>query len=338
MKSLFNADDITDREIESLFFLTAQMKSLFLKESPKKDSEPLSISIGSSKKPSFASLSEALLYLREKSFLLLQAFFEPSTRTRISFEVAARKLGLSVMTEDFVSRSSSQDKGEVPADTLDVLEAMRPDLLVVRWDGNEDIKKKLKDFSFPFINAGAGLEAHPTQALLDVFSLQELRGHRGKNQKKILEGEKVLIVGDVCHSRVAFSQKLLFERLGAQVAICAPKLFVTQHPLWKFWAKTTFFPHLKEGLKWCSVCVALRWQEERHSPLLKKEFKLHSFQLNEESLKELSSDSLIFHPGPIIWGKEISASMKRDPRLQALRQVENGVFLRMALLFKMILD
>lgn len=344
--SLFTTKDLTDSQIKKIFQLTFQLKCHFLEKKEKSQSwtDVPDIYDSSSFLINESSLSETLLRLKEKSLLVLQAFFEPSTRTKISFEIAAQRLGLSVLTQDFVFSSSSQQKGESLTDTLEVLVSMRPDLFVIRYDGSENIKNKLKSLSCPLINAGAGQEAHPTQALLDAFTIEEVRRKRGKISKseKILEGEKILFVGDICHSRVASSQKLLFERLGAQVAVTGPAPLIKEHSNWeKSWKNCVFFPQLKEGLKWCTVCVALRWQNERHSSsfqrnLQKQGLNLKAFQLNHETIKALSSQCLILHPGPVNWGKEMSLSLKENSRFQALKQVTNGVFLRMSLLFFML--
>ena len=337
--SLFSTKDLTDSQIEHAFQLTYQFKCHFLETKKNQHSKPFLETLEKGE----ASFSKKLLKLKQNSFLVLQAFFEPSTRTKVSFEMAARRLGLSVFTQDFILSSSSQKKGESLLDSLEVLEAMKPDLFIVRYDGSKEIKKKLQTLSCPFINAGAGNEAHPTQALLDAFTVQELRTKKGEGKvlKKDLKGEKVLLVGDVFHSRVAASQKLLFERLGAQVALSIPERLREEFSSVLPFKGLRFFSKLSEGLRWCSFCVALRWQEERHSDSFKKllqkeENNLLSFQLNQTSIKDLSSNALILHPGPVNWGKEMDISLKLHPRFQALRQITNGVFLRMSLLFLML--
>ena len=310
--SLLHIEDIKETQIQELFSLTRQLKEQF---------------------KNGVRNHQIKAQREKKSFVLVQAFLEPSTRTRISFEIAAKRLGVSVINQDFLS-TSSLIKGESIVDTLKVIEAMDPDLLVIRYDGSKEVHECLKSLCFPSINGGAGRREHPTQALLDAFTVMEVKGK--------IKGQNILIVGDICHSRVASSDKLLFERLGANVAVSSPKFLWERDPFWK---DIPFFQKFEEGLKWCDVCVLLRWQRERHSvelldnyPRLLREEGVSElfYQMNDEKAQNLSKESIILHPGPVIWGREMSASMKYDSRCQILRQVTNGVYLRMALIAIML--
>ena len=252
------------------------------------------------------------------------AFFEPSTRTRLSFQMAAHRLGMRTVSLDNVAVSSIS-KGETLSDTVRNLAAMKPDLLIVRSGENPELDETLQELPMPVINAGSGTAEHPTQALLDAYTIQEFRGQ--------LSGERVLITGDVLHSRVANSNLILLSKLGAEVAYCAPEEFIPHRENWRDVKK---FTDLREGMKWATVCMCLRIQKERHHlhhsiGLSMAEYR-ERFRIGTAQLKEFAKDGILLHPGPVIRGIEISSKALQDERCKVLDQVTNGVFMRAALL------
>jgi aspartate carbamoyltransferase catalytic subunit len=252
------------------------------------------------------------------------AFFEPSTRTRLSFQMAAIRLGLHFTSIENLAVTSIS-KGETFADTILNLAAMQSDALVVRSGENPELDECLMDLSIPVINAGSGVTDHPTQALLDAFTIQECRGK--------VAGERVVIVGDVLHSRVANSNLRLLRRLGAEVAYCAPDEFIPHREDWKAVKK---FSSLAEAMKWATVCMVLRIQKERHQldqPIgLSMADYRQRFRIGHAQMKDFAADGIVLHPGPVIRGIEISSTVLADTRSKVLQQVTNGVFIRAALL------
>ncbi len=245
-------------------------------------------------------------------------FFEASTRTRMSFETACARLGIYPMRLD-AKKGSSLEKGETYEDTILNVNAMKPAFLVIRCGDEldlEDIRKKVKT---PILNAGWGKRGHPTQALLDAYTI---RKHFGT-----LEGQKVLIVGDVRHSRVASSHFELAAKLGYEVALCGPKEFLPEK------TEVKVFSSLKEGLKWATAAMALRVQLERHEGVYSLTDYRREFGFTAENLKILSSSALIMHPGPINQGTELDSDVLQDPRCRVLDQVSNGVLIRQALIY-----
>lgn len=248
-------------------------------------------------------------------------FAEPSTRTRVSFETACDRLGVKKVSLGL--DRSSVAKGETLEDTITTLSSLRPDALVFR-------SKKLKfnlpqDYPIPIINAGLGTQSHPTQALADLMTIQD---HRNQ-----IKGEKVLIVGDVRHSRVANSNFKLLNRFGAEVAYCSPADFTPSDDLWKDVKK---FENLDEGVKWASILICLRVQEERHENIGPIGFSIaeyrDKFRIGYNQVKLFNSSGIILHPGPVVRGVEISNFALRDPRCRILSQVENGLYIRLALM------
>lgn len=250
-------------------------------------------------------------------------FLEPSTRTRISFQTAAYRLGLDSFVFDSVS-SSSLIKGESLPDTLKNIAAMLPDLMVLRYGNSPDVDATLPDLGCPIINAGSGTTEHPTQALLDAFTIQEALGE--------LRGKKVLIVGDVVHSRVANSNLRLLTARGVEVAVCGPKSMLPQEEPWDGVRK---FTNLKEAASWCDVLMGLRIQTERHGDK-SESFALaeyrDNFQVKQEHLKLMGPKGLLMHPGPVIHGVEFSPQVLQNPQCLVLTQVTNGMFVRAALM------
>ena len=250
-------------------------------------------------------------------------FAEPSTRTRVSFETACDRLGVKKVSLGL--DRSSVAKGETLEDTLTILKALGPDALVFRSKKLKFDAKDLESSSIPLINAGLGTDSHPSQSLADAMTILENKGQ--------VKGEKVLIVGDVLHSRVAHSNLKLLGRLGAEVAYCSPKGLAPNKDLW---GHLKNFEDLDEGVKWASVLVSLRVQEERHKDLNPIGFSVaeyrDKFRIGYDQVNIFSPEGIILHPGPVIRGVEISNFALRDGRCRILDQVENGLYIRLALL------
>jgi len=253
--------------------------------------------------------------------LLITLFFEASTRTRSSFEVAAKRLGAAVVHLD-PSRSSAK-KGESLEDTFANLCAMEPDGVIIRHVENKAPQMLANMQITSVINAGAGNYAHPTQALLDLFTMVE---HFGE-----IKGKTIAIVGDIVSSRVASSGIRLFTRMGMHVILVAPKPFMPESDLPQY-------ENLEDVLDKVDIIMSLRAQLERHSsPLFDNynEYARH-YCINHDRLGE--RDILVMHPGPVMRNIDISDAMLVDPRCKVLTQVKNGVFMRMAILKLLLLD
>jgi aspartate carbamoyltransferase catalytic subunit len=267
--------------------------------------------------------------LRGKTVVNL--FFEDSTRTRISFETAAKRLSADVI--NFSAKGSSVSKGESLKDTAQTLQAMGADAVVIRH-GSSGAAKRLADTQWiqaAVINAGDGTHEHPTQALLDAFTIkQHLR-----NNEKDLAGVKVLIVGDILHSRVARSNVLLLTKLGAQVTLVAPPTLlpvgVSDWPV-----KISY--DLDAEIPKCDVVMMLRIQLERMNDSFFPSSQEYSkrFGLNSVRLAKLSKSAIVMHPGPMNRGLEISAESADDLKSVIIDQVKNGVAIRMAVLYELL--
>lgn len=257
-------------------------------------------------------------------------FFEASTRTFMSFQMAVIRLGHQVLTLD-IGAGSSILKGETEEDTVANVAAMGPDAIVIRYNRSAGLEKLLPTLPIPVISAGIGVSSHPTQALLDAYTIFESRGS--------VRGEKVLIVGDVAHSRVARSNFDVLTKLGAEIGVCGPDRFL---PSADEVPGVKIFKSLNEALEWPTVVMGLRVQLERHEdPKLKgrsiEDYKSEyhaEFGLNGARLKKLRPDAIILHPGPINHGVEFAPEVVEDPRSRVLDQVKNGVLIRAALLSK----
>ena len=267
--------------------------------------------------------------LRGKTVVNL--FFEDSTRTRISFETAAKRLSADVI--NFSAKGSSVSKGESLKDTAQTLQAMGADAVVIRH-GSSGAAKRLADTQWiqaAVINAGDGTHEHPTQALLDAFTIkQHLR-----NNKKDLSGVKILIVGDILHSRVARSNVLLLTKLGAQVTLVAPPtLFPVGVSDWP--VKISY--DLDQEISKCDVVMMLRIQLERMNDSFFPSSQEYSkrFGLNSVRLAKLSKSAIVMHPGPMNRGLEISAESADDLKSVVIDQVKNGVAIRMAVLYELL--
>ena len=261
--------------------------------------------------------------------LVIQLLFaEPSTRTRASFEVACGKLGIA-STSLWNLHFSSMAKGETIEDTLQCLIALKPNMIVLRCGEFKSADAFLRSSPVPVINAGLGATEHPTQALVDAFTIQE-------SLSKI-KGEKVLIVGDILHSRVANSNLKLLDRLGAKLGVCAPEELSPKDT--QAWKEVVRFDSLKTGLKWADVIMCLRVQRERHS-LRNIGFSMaeyrDKYRIGQEEMDLFRSDGILLHPGPAVRGVEISNHALDDPRCQIVTQVEHGSYVRSAIISLML--
>jgi aspartate carbamoyltransferase catalytic subunit len=253
-------------------------------------------------------------------------FFEPSTRTRLSFETAAYRLGVSATIME--PESSSLTKGETLSDTVLNVAAMKPDAIVVRWGSTEELNDVLPSLKIPVVNAGSGTLAHPTQALLDAYTIMRERGK--------VRGERVLIVGDIRHSRVAHSNFDVLTKLGAEVGVCGPDHFL---PTSKMPYKLNMFRTLEEGVRWATVCMGLRIQLERHDSADIKDrlAEYHAkWGFTPKVLQSFSDTGILMHPGPINHGVEFDSRVLYDRRSRVLEQVQNGVVIRAAILSRIL--
>ncbi len=253
---------------------------------------------------------------------IVNLFFEASTRTRISFEFAEKRL--SADTVSIASSGSSVQKGETLVDTARNLEAMRIDMVVIRHGASGAARFLAERIESNVINAGDGTHEHPTQGLLDLLTL---RDHFGS-----LEGLRVCIVGDVLHSRVARSNIWGLQKMGAQVAVCGPKSLLP-HAIAEF--GVTVFPRVEEAIEWAQALNILRLQLERmtsgYIPSLREYNRV--FGVTRERLERAPRDVLIMHPGPMNRGVEIDSDVADGPHSVILNQVTNGVAVRMAVLY-----
>ncbi|CAN5642940.1 aspartate carbamoyltransferase catalytic subunit [soil metagenome] len=249
-------------------------------------------------------------------------FFENSTRTRLSFELAEKRLSADVV--NFSASGSSVSKGETLIDTVNNILAMKVDMVVMRHPKPGAAVFLSKYVSANIINAGDGTHEHPTQALLDAFSIREKLGS--------VEGKKVVIVGDILHSRVALSNIICLQKLGAEVMVCGPATLIPRY-LKDLGVKVEL--NLSKALEWCDVANMLRIQLERQDiryfPSLREYVMLYG--LNREKLESLKKPITIMHPGPINRGVEITSDVADSGQSIILDQVENGVAIRMAVLF-----
>jgi aspartate carbamoyltransferase catalytic subunit len=258
--------------------------------------------------------------LRGKTVVNL--FFEPSTRTRTSFELAAKRLSADVI--NFSPSTSSIVKGETLVDTARNIESMQADIIVLRHSSPGAAENLARAVRSSVINAGDGWHEHPTQALLDVFTIKEKKGR--------VEGLTVVIVGDVAHSRVARSNILALTKLGAEVRVVAPP---TMLPLFIEQFGVTVFYHLDEALIGADVIIMLRLQRERLGQALLPSIREYAklFCLTPERLKLAKPEAIVMHPGPLNRGVEISPSVADSAAAVILDQVTNGVSVRMALMY-----
>lgn len=249
-------------------------------------------------------------------------FFENSTRTRISFELAEKRLGADVV--NFSASSSSLKKGETLVDTVNNILAMKVDMIVMRHPKPGSCLFLSKHIDVSIINAGDGAHEHPTQALLDTYSIREALGE--------VKNKKVVIIGDILHSRVALSNIFCLQKLGAEVMVCGPTTLIPKY-IASLGVKVEC--NLKKALEWCDVANMLRIQLERQEiayfPSLREYTMLYG--VNKEMLNGLNKKITIMHPGPINRGVEITSDVADSKQSIILDQVENGVAVRMAILY-----
>ena len=258
--------------------------------------------------------------LRGKTVINL--FFEPSTRTRTSFEIAGKRLSADVI--NIVGSSSSAVKGENFIDTALNLEAMHPDIMIVRHALSGAVEMISQFIECPIINAGDGYHEHPTQALLDLYTIRE--------SKRNLEGLNVVIVGDIAHSRVVRSNIYAMKTMGMNVKLIGPPTMIPLE-IEKMGVSVSYY--LEDAIPNADVIMMLRLQKERQSKYLLSSIREYSnlYCLTSKFLEKAKDDVLIFHPGPVNRGIEISLDVMESDRSLILNQVTNGVALRMALMY-----
>lgn len=257
---------------------------------------------------------------------IINLFFEPSTRTLISFEIAAKRLGADIINMNI--EGSSLRKGETLSDTADTLNSMNPDLVIIRHSISGAINEISSRLKCPIISAGEGSIEHPTQALLDAFTIQD----KGKNFKDIV----VSICGDIEHSRVARSNYYLLKKMGAKIRFVAPEYFMPKN-IQDF--DVEYFDNLEKGIDSSDVVMMLRIQKERidNTELPSVDDYYQSFGLTYEKLKKAKNNVIVMHPGPINRNIEIESSLADDLSKSVINeQVENGVSVRMACLAMMV--
>lgn len=254
------------------------------------------------------------------------AFFEASTRTRISFTTAAARLGADTMA--LQAEASSLKKGESLIDTVRTLEAMRPDGIVIRHSSSGAPEFVARRLEVPVINAGDGMHEHPTQALLDALTIRDRKGR--------LEDWNVTILGDILHSRVARSNIHLLSKFGVRITLCGPAMWVPRE-LERLAPNLRRTVCLEDALDGADVVMVLRVQTERlHEPALAAEEYVLRYQLTEKRLRLARPDALVLHPGPMIRGLEIDSAVADGPQSAVLEQVTNGLAVRMGLLYHLI--
>lgn len=261
-----------------------------------------------------------------KGRTIVNLFFEASTRTRTSFELAAKRLGADAVS--IAAQSSSVSKGESLVDTLNTLGAMRPDAIIMRHSASGAPHFLQRHLSIPIINAGDGTHEHPTQALLDARTILD-RGAK-------LEGLRVAIIGDIAHSRVARSNVHLLSKFGADIVLCGPASLLPKE-LKDLAPGVTLTTNMTEAIQDAGVIMMLRVQLERqHEAAFPAAEYFQFYGLRLDQLKLARPDVIVMHPGPINRGREISSEVADSQRSAILNQVENGISVRMAVLEKVL--
>lgn len=257
-----------------------------------------------------------------RDITIANLFFENSTRTRLSFELAEKRLSADVV--NFSAASSSVNKGETLVDTVNNILAMKVDMVVMRHPNPGAGVFLSKHIDASIINAGDGAHEHPTQALLDAYSIREKYGE--------VKGKKIVIVGDILHSRVALSNIFTLLKLGAEVKVCGPNSLIPKH-VKSLGVKVE--PNLKNALEWCDIANMLRVQHERmdNSYFPSTREYVQQYGLNKSILDTLKNPITIMHPGPINRGVEITSDVADSEHSIILNQVENGVAVRMAVIY-----
>ncbi len=298
VKHLLGIKDLTKEDIELIFSQADEFKEVL--------NRPIK------KVPSLRDVTIANL------------FFENSTRTRLSFELAEKRLSADIV--NFSASTSSVKKGETLVDTVNNILAMKVDMVVMRHSAPGSCLFLSKHIDAAIVNAGDGTHEHPTQALLDAYSIREKLGS--------LKGKKVAIIGDITHSRVALSNIYCLKKLGAEVMVCGPSTMIPKH-IQSLGVKVEH--SLRNALEWCDVANMLRIQLERQEvsvpyfPSL-REYSMQ-YGLTKEILEGLSKKVVVMHPGPINRGVEITSEVADHTQSIILEQVENGVAIRMAVIY-----
>ena len=257
-----------------------------------------------------------------RDITIANLFFENSTRTKLSFELAEKRLSADII--NFSASSSSVSKGETLVDTANNILSMKVDMIVMRHPHPGAAEFLSSKTNTTIINAGDGTHEHPTQALLDAYSIREKYGD--------VKGKKIAIIGDIKHSRVAISNIFALQKLGAEVMVCGPTTLIPKH-IHKFGIIVEH--NLEKALEWCDVANMLRIQLERQEiqyfPSIREYVSLYG--LNMEKLNKLSKSITVLHPGPINRGVEITSDVADSNQSIILNQVENGVAIRMAVIY-----
>jgi aspartate carbamoyltransferase catalytic subunit len=257
---------------------------------------------------------------------VVNLFFEASTRTRTSFEIAAKRLGADLISITAVA--SSVSKGESLVDTLNTLAAMRPDAIVMRHSASGAPHFLSRYLPIPIVNAGDGTHEHPTQALLDALTIIDRRG--------TLEGLRVAIIGDIAHSRVARSNIFLLSKFGAQVVLCGPASLLPRE-IGRLAPGVELATDMLKAIRDVDVIMMLRVQLERqHEPAFPVNEYFQFFGLRPEHIELANANLIVMHPGPINRGREISSEVADSQRSVILNQVENGIAIRMAVLERVL--
>ena len=254
---------------------------------------------------------------------IVNLFYENSTRTRISFELAEKRLGADAI--NFSASASSVSKGETLLDTVNNILSMKVDMVVMRHSASGAPHFLAKHIPAAIINAGDGINEHPTQALLDALSITERLGS--------LEGKRVVLVGDIMHSRVALSNIYLLNKMGAEVMVAGPPTLIPKYIAEALNVRVEY--DIKKALQWCDVANVLRIQLERQNQVLfssLREYNL-AYGVSKKLLESLKKEIVIMHPGPINRGVEIDSDVADSSQSIILQQVENGVAVRMAALY-----
>lgn len=254
---------------------------------------------------------------------IVNLFYENSTRTRISFELAEKRL--SADTINFSASGSSVSKGETLLDTVNNILSMKVDMVVMRHSASGAPHFLAKHIPAAIVNAGDGINEHPTQALLDAFSIREKLGS--------LEGKKIALIGDIMHSRVALSNIYLLKKMGAEVMVAGPPTLIPTHMKEAFDVRVEY--NLQKALEWCDVANVLRIQLERQNQVLfssLREYNL-AYGVKRSLLDKLNKEIIVMHPGPINRGVELDSDVADSKQSIILQQVENGVAVRMAVLY-----
>jgi aspartate carbamoyltransferase catalytic subunit len=257
-----------------------------------------------------------------RDITIANLFFENSTRTKLSFELAEKRLSADVI--NFSSASSSVKKGETLVDTVNNILSMKVDMVVMRHPNPGAHQFLSRNIDARIINAGDGAHEHPTQALLDSFSIREKFGE--------VQGKKVVIVGDILHSRVALSNIYALQKLGAEVMVCGPATLIPKY-IGSLGVKVEY--NLQKALDWCDVANMLRIQLERQDSNFFPSIREYTMQygLSMSHLNNLKKEIVVMHPGPINRGVEITSEVADSNQSIILNQVENGVAIRMASLY-----